>query len=65
MSSKNKIVLRKIGGFYQTFDEDAYILYELFRYRIINGKCGFPVSAKNKVQNVLEEKKINYDFKIE
>lgn len=54
------IVLRKVGGFYQTFDDDALIISYLFNYKIINYRCGFPINTINKVTNSLEERKINY-----
>ena len=56
------IVLRKVGGFYHVFDEDSYILNYLFNYKIVGNRVGFPISAINKVINVLEEKKINYEL---
>ena len=62
MSSKS-IILRKVGGFYQTFDNDALIISYLFDYKINNYRCGFPIGALNKVINVLEEKNINYIIK--
>ncbi len=64
MSSKN-IILRKIGSFYQVFDDDAYIINYLFSYKINNYKCGFPISAIEKVKNELNNKKINYVIKEE
>jgi len=59
------IVLRKIGGFYQTFDDDALIISYLFNYKIKNYRCGFPINTLNRVINTLEEKKINYLIKDE
>lgn len=55
-SSKNYINLRKVGGFYQCFDEDAY----LFGYKVNNDRAGFPISSLNKIINTLDNKKINY-----
>ena len=57
------IVLRKVGGFYQTFDDDALIISYLFNYKVNNYRCGFPINTLNKVINGLEEKKINYVIK--
>ena len=59
------IIIRKSGGFYQVFDNDALIISYLFNYKIINHKCGFPLIVINKVMNVLEEKNINYIIKDE
>ena len=63
--NNRSIVIRKSGGFYQVFDNDALILSYLFDYKIINHKCGFPLVAINKVINTLEEKKINFIIKDE
>ena len=59
------IIIRKSGGFYQVFDNDALIISYLFNYKITNHKCGFPIIAINKIMNVLEEKNINYIIKDE
>ena len=59
-SSKNYINLRKVGGFYQCFDEDAYLLFYLFGYKVNNDRAGFPISSLNKIINTLDNKKINY-----
>ena len=64
MNSRS-IIIRKSGGFYQVFDNDALIISYLFDYKIINHKCGFPLVAINKVINTLEEKKINFIIKDE
>lgn len=55
------VKIRKIGTFYNVFDDDCYILYFFFNYNIKNNKVGFPKSALNKVINKLEEFKINYE----
>ena len=47
---KNTLVLRQIGKFYNALDDDCYILFYLFGYKISNYKSGFPVSALNKVK---------------
>lgn len=40
---------------------DAYIISELFGYKVLDSKkCGFPDTALNKVINKLEELKISY-----
>ena len=57
---KNTLVLRQIGKFYNALDDDCYILFYLFGYKISNYKSGFPVSALNKVKNELEKKKISF-----
>ncbi len=57
---KKNLTLRKVGLFYQAFDEDAEILHYLFNYRMVKGVVGFPNNALSKVLNTLEEKKISY-----
>ena len=63
MKRSQTVVMRKIGGFYHVFDEDAFILFHFFHYKISNGKCGFPISTLTRVKNILEENKINYIFR--
>lgn len=60
MSSNRSIILRKCGGFYQAFDEDAHIINYFFNYKIKDHRCGFPLTSINKIINLLEEKQINY-----
>ncbi len=55
------ITLKKLGGFYNAYNDDAYILFYLFHYNIKNNKSGFPLSAYNKVINCLEENNISYN----
>ncbi len=57
----NVVKIRKSGTFYSVFDDDCYILYFLLKYQINNNKVGFPKSALNKVINILEDNKINYE----
>ncbi len=56
-----QITIRKHGGFYHVFDDDCYILYYLFNYKIINRKTGFPLTSLNKVINKLTDLSINYE----
>lgn len=56
------IVFRKVGGFYHVFDGDSYILNYLFNYKIVGNRVGFPINSINKVTNILENKKINYEL---
>ncbi len=65
MPDEQTLFLRKVGGFYHAFDEDAILLFSLFRYRINNGKSGFPVGSIDKVKNTLQEEKVNYFLKID
>ena len=59
----NSVVLRKSGGFYICFDDDAIIISFLCNYKINNGRVGFPINTINKVTNLLEDNSINYIIK--
>ena len=52
------VTIRKMGLFYQVFDDDAFILHYLLDYKVIDRKVGFPSNAINKVINILEAKKL-------
>lgn len=54
-----QITIRKHGWFYHVFDDDCYILYYLFDYKIINRKTGFPLNSLNKVINKLTDLSIS------
>ncbi len=58
------VVLIKVGHFYETYGEDAYLLNNLFDYKVKDiGKVkrvGFPLIAYNKVTCKLNTFKINY-----
>lgn len=58
--NKKSILIRKVGLFYNVFDNDALIINYLFDYKIINNRCGFPINAIEKVKNTLSDKKVNY-----
>ncbi len=59
---KNIITISKKGGFYNVYNNDCYIIYYLFNYKVINNKLGFPISTLPKVISTLENKKINYSI---
>lgn len=68
----NSVVLRKSGGFYICFDDDAIVLSYLCNYivlsylcnyKINNGKVGFPLNTINKVINILENNSVSYIVK--
>ena len=61
MTDNNKVRIRINGNFCSVFDDDCYILNYFFDYKIIKAKVGFPKSVFDKVINVLEENKINYE----
>ncbi|MDO5556590.1 MAG: hypothetical protein Q4G09_08430 [Clostridia bacterium] len=58
------LALLKTGGFYRVYGRDAYILSNLFQYKVKKEgnivTCGFPIKSVNKVIYTLENKKINY-----
>jgi len=66
--TKNKypkfVILIKIGNFYEVYGEDAYIINNLFNYKIREFdkfiRAGFPLVSYNKVVNKLASFKINY-----
>ena len=60
---KNNVEIFKNGGFYSVYNNDIYIFYYLFGYKIIDNRVGFPLSAYDKVINKLEELKIDYENK--
>lgn len=57
---KGSVLIRKVGGFYNVFDDDAIIVSYLTGYKVVNGRCGFPINSLNKVINIFEDNKINY-----
>ncbi len=59
-SMENCVTLKKLGGFYSAYNDDAYVLFYLFHYNVKNKKAGFPLSAYNKVINCLEENYVSY-----
>lgn len=56
-----KVTIRETGIFYTVFDDDAKIISYFFDYKLKNGSVGFPKNAINKVTNLLEDKKIDYE----
>lgn len=56
----SSILIRKVGGFYNVFDDDAIIISYLTGYKVVNGRCGFPINSLNKVVNILEDNKVNF-----
>ena len=56
----SSVVIRRTGGFYNVFDDDAIIVSYLTGYKISNGRCGFPLNSLNKVTNLLDDNTINY-----
>lgn len=59
---KNIITISKKGSFCNICNNDCYILYYLFNYKIINNKLGFPINSLPKVIATLENRKINYSI---
>lgn len=59
---KNIITISKKVNFCNIYNNDCYILYYLFNYKIINNKLGFPINSLPKVITTLENRKINYSI---
>ncbi len=59
----NVILIRKMGGFYVCFDNDAIILSYLCDYKLNNSKVGFPIGTINKVTNILDNNSVSYIVK--
>lgn len=57
---KNSVEIFKNGGFYSVYNNDTYILYYLFGYKIIDNRVGFPLKAYDKVINKFDDLKISY-----
>lgn len=55
-----KVRIRKQGKFYNAYEDDAYVIHAALGYKVSNGRVGFPITAIGRVQNELEERKINY-----
>ena len=57
------VTLVKSGGFYRVYGKDAYIISNLFEYKVKKEQevitCGFPIKSLKKVEAKLEQKKIN------
>ena len=57
---KDYIEIKKCGCFYNVYNEDCYILFYFFKYKINNNKTGFHVKNINKILNKLDFYKVNY-----
>ena len=57
---KEHVKIRRQGKFYTAYENDAYVLHAVADYKISKGRVGFPVNVLGKIQNILEDKKINY-----
>ena len=61
---KNYIILFKCGNFYIALNDDAIVMNNVFKYKIIESanfiKSGFPISSLSKALSILDEKQINY-----
>lgn len=59
----SSVVIRRSGGFYYVFDDDAMIISYLTGYKVSGERCGFPLNSLSKVTNLLEDNSINYIVK--
>ena len=60
---KENVIIRRTGGFYNVFDDDAIIISYLTGYKIVGGRCGFPINSLDKVTNALDNNSVNYVVK--
>lgn len=57
------IIYKNKGKFYNAYDVDAYILNDLFGYKVLDGKkAGFPDNAFNKIENKINDLKISFQI---
>ncbi len=54
------VILLKSGMFFILFDDDAWIVHDLFHYQVLNNKVGFPEKNLEKVVFRLQDEKIGY-----
>lgn len=58
--NKDKIILVKYGNFYRCFDDDSFIIFYLFNYKISdNYVVGFPINNLDKVLSKLRDNNIS------
>lgn len=61
---KEYVIFIKIGNFYETYGNDAYIISKIMNYKVKNisnnVRVGFPITSLNKVLDELNNNKINY-----
>lgn len=59
-----KLILIKIGNFYNSYGKDLYIISYLFNYQLRDTdkiiSCGFPKGALNKILKTIEDREISY-----
>lgn len=64
INNRNALFIYKVGIFYETYNEDAYVLNYLTNYNIINtnkyDKVGFPICKINAIKRLLIFKNINF-----
>lgn len=56
----NCVILMRAGSFYQTYNQDAIILFYLCHYQIIKNMLGFPIRSLSKVLKKLKYEKVNF-----
>ena len=61
----NYIVLVKIGTFFESYNNDAYIMSYIFQYKLktlisYDTTCGFPTCSINRIKSILESRSVNY-----
>lgn len=62
--NRDYILLFKYGSFYEVFDNDAYILCNILKYKLVKikdtFKCGFPVDKLSYVLDILCNMNISF-----
>ena len=61
---KKYIIMMRVGSFYEVYGEEAFIISNIFGYKIkkvgSSFRVGFPICAYNKVIDKLNSLKISY-----
>lgn len=62
---KEYAIFIKIGNFYETYNNDDYMISKIMNYKVKNisnnVRVGFPITSLNKVLDELNNNKINYN----
>lgn len=64
---ENKIYIFECGVFYIFFNEDAEVISEKLKIKLVglndrDCKCGFPIKTKDKYFKIIDEQKILYEI---
>lgn len=59
LTNQEKMVFIKCGNFYKTYEEDAVIMWYLFKYKLVGDAIAFPICIHNDIISKLNEKGIS------